>query len=381
MSLVEFTKEIKSVLLEKLSATKPIISGHNGPYRDRETEIRGLAHSIAFLSNMDFSNGDRVHENQVADLLDKLLNSENRIGEIIFKQRQKPGKDEVNGVIGIAWVIEGLCCAYRTYGNKKAEAFLRIVEGGLHFNNARGLWTRPVPKDSPYFKTIDETFNHQLWLAYALVFKSVVLSEPVSDNVKRFFTMMDKSFNVYPSGLIIHAIHYSNGLKGKFKRLLKSGRDWFRINLRGQTKKYKESGYHLFNMFAFARVADLGFVSLFDHSTKFRKALKYCGSKDLLNRLNENKDTQDFYRLNPSSGLPFNRYGFPYNVAGFEFLYVQKVFDFPVDTETKESYLDAQLSCYAQNFNYDQGAFLTEDKANLILRAYELSFIMIDQES
>lgn len=384
MSIVmkELKRFIEFVLaqIHSVKATDSnFLAGHNGPYRDKETEIRGLAHTIALLSNLDYAEHKMKYQDEVAGLVDKLLSSKNRDGYGTFKQRLKPGKDEVNGVIGIAWVIEGLCCAYRTYENEKAKEFLLSIEEELNFDKVRNLWTRPVGKESKYYNTIDETFNHQLWLAYALVYKSCVLNQEPSQNLRLFFKNIEDSFSVYSSGLVVHAIIHNRGLKRKVRNLLKALRDWQRINLKGQTKKYKENGYHLFNMYAFARMAHLGYDSLFKNSKKFNTALRYCTSQELWNRLNINEDRKDFYQLDPPSGLPFNRYGFPYNVAGFEFLYVKKVFSLDIDESLAKKYWKTQLSCYGLDENADKG-YLTEDRANLLLRAYELSFLMIDDK-
>ncbi len=356
-------------------STKEGIAGVNGPYRDAETGVRAKAHMIALLSNLDRAGNTKQHQQQVEGLVTSLLESEHRLAFSVFEQRKKPGKDEVNGVIGIAWIIEAMCCAYQTYGTKEAKIFLQKIEGELNFNTNRALWTRPVLPDNKYYKTIDETFNHQLWLAYGLVFKAKALGEPLSANVQAYFDNLNRSFKIHNSGLIIHAVHYSSSLKSKVKTMLKSLRDGVQVRLLGKTKKYKENGYHLFNMFAFARMADLGYADLFAANTRFKKALEYTQSSTLLAGLCNNEDEQDFYKIEPFSNLPYNRYGFPYNVAGLEFVYVDKVLDLKVSKKVKECYWESQMKCYDQG-KLEDPVLLTEDVPNLYLRAYELSFVL-----
>lgn len=115
-----------------------------------------------------------------------------------------------------------------------------------------------------------------------------------------------------------------------------------------------------------------------DNSFGFKSRTVCCFKEKLFSGLMENKDVKDFYRLEPPSGLPFNRYGFPYNVAGFEFLYVKKVFNLVVSDDFAKSYWDMQLKCYGLTDKGGTDIFLTEDKANLLLRSYELSYLLVD---
>ena len=355
-------------------------NGHNGPYKDEETDVRKLAHLLVLYSNIIKSNllPDRNDlKPRLKLILDQLLNNENYKSGAYFRCRIKPGKDEVNGVIGVAWVIEGLCAAYEVLEDQNILIFLNEIINGIKFNKERGLWERPTYIDSNK-SGIDETFNHQLWLAYALVYYYKVAKKEVSIDLKNFFSNLDKHLNTHQDGLIKHAIENKNGSKNKLKNYLKKWKISLESMLKGKSTRYKENGYHLFNMYAFSRISNLGFDNLFWNSINFQKTLKYVSSKKLLEELISNKERKDYYSISTPSFLKYNRYGFPYNVAGFEFLYVDKVFKLKLEYLSGK-YLNNQLQVYGYSIesNKFKENIQSEDELNLFLRSYELSYYFI----
>ncbi len=377
-AILKFLEGQKTQILAQYQQGLDHISGHNGPYKDAETGVRAQAHLIVLLANLDKSKQTIESKALVAKLVLDLLDSPHRLDTIVFNQRSKPGKDEVNGVIGIAWIIEAMCGAYEVYQNKDARAFLELAEDELRFNKKRGLWYRPVLKDNKYYHTIDETFNHQLWLAYALVYKSSVLKLEMSANCQTFFTKLPTMMRVHGTGLVRHALVNNATPTLQLRHLLKSAKNRLNALLHGKSFKYKEYGYHLFNMQAFARMADLGYASLFSQTHAFIMAKKFCLSEKLFEELMCNRDSADFYMRNNDSGMPYNRYGLPYNVAGFEFLYVNKALGLGASQSVQQKYYEAQLSCYGKADGASPGnqGYITEDVPNLMLRSYELSFIL-----
>lgn len=377
-SIIKFLEKLKDDILTQYASGLENISGHNGPYKDKETGVRAQAHLIVLLSNLDRANNNKEHEPLVSKLISELLNSHHRLDTIVFNQRTKPGKDEVNGVIGLAWIMEAMCCAFEVYENEFAKHFLETAEDGLRFNTKRSLWYRPVLRDNKYYNTIDETFNHQLWLAYALVYKSTVLKQPLSANVQSFFKNLNGLMKVQSSGMVKHALVNTSTPQLKLRQFLKTTKDSLIALVNGKTFKYKEYGYHLFNMFAFARMAELGQGALFANTPAFIKAKKFCADPKLFKELTTNRDGTDFYMRGNNSGLPYNRYGLPYNVAGFEFLYANKALDLGVHASIQKQYFDAQMSCYGitTNGEGETEKYITEDLPNLMLRSYELSYML-----
>ncbi|AUC14168.1 hypothetical protein BTO06_02945 [Tenacibaculum sp. SZ-18] len=364
--------------IDDLLVNQELQNGHNGPYKDEETDVRKISHLLVLYANALKSGLDIEARLKIEELKEALINSEYYKGKAYFKSRNKPGKDEVNGVIGIAWVMEGLCAAYEVLKEEKILIFLENIVESLNFNKERGLWERPTHLVTDK-SGIDETFNHQLWLAYAIIYYFKVANKEVSDDVKEFFIKLDVNLRIHKEGLIVHSLKNRIGLKNKLKDLLKSIKVYVKSRIKGTTTKYKENGYHLFNMFAFSRIESLGYGYLFKDSRKIRKALIYSSGDHLYNELSSNLEETDYYSIALSSCLNYNRYGFPYNVSGFEFLYVNKIFNLKKDVLANK-YFKKQKEVYG--YKDEKNKFVekmkTEDEINLLLRVYELSFCLVD---
>jgi hypothetical protein len=380
VEILKFLNKQKEILLAIYTEKGSIgLCGQNGPYKDQETGIRGQAHLIVLLSNLDKACKCRIHESIVIKLVNDILTSPYRNDKVVFIQRNKPGKDQVNGVIGIAWIIEAMSCAVEVYGLEAAREFLSIVEDGLKFDFNRALWYRPDVVSSKHYNTIDETFNHQLWLAYSLIYKSKVLDYPLSSSLSVFFERLNLNMVVGVNGLLKHHVGVNSNMFNIVKHKFKNFKKNFIATATCRSLKYKEYGYHLFNLYAFSRIENLGFGGLFSQNLNFKKILFYCSSNELLRNLMKNQDSGDFYMKDNNSGLIYNRYGYPYNVSGFEFLYVNRVFDIIQNPMTELEYWKAQLRCYDfdENGNTLKLGKVTEDEINLLLRSYELSYVLL----
>ncbi len=365
--------------IDDLLVNNQLPNGHNGPYRDNETDVRKTAHLMVFYANVIKSNlySDSTQiRNQLVNFKNSLINNSNYKGGAYFRCRIKPGKDEVNGVIGIAWVIEGLCASYEVLQDDEILVFLDKIVKSLKFNKLRSLWERPV--NSKLDKTgVDETYNHQLWLGYALVYYAKVSRTELLEEVKSFFFNVDIHLNVRKSGLIVHGLKNKTTLKNKVKTILKDFKIYVLSKKNKTTTAYKENGYHLFSVFAFARIKDLGFENLFSSSLKVQKAVSYASNKELYAFLTSNKEETDYYAIKTTSNLENNRYGFPYNVSGFEFVYINLIFNLKTASLGKK-YFDKQLEVlgFTKQNNYFTNDTLTEDSINLFLRVYELSYCL-----
>ena len=359
-NIKELIRKVENYIIKNFKKNNP---GHNGPYRDNETFIRSNAHMICFLSNID---PDFKYIEEVRFLVKQIFESQHKLDNYFFRNRSKKGKDEVNGVIGIAWIIEAVSISAIKYDFNDSKDFLLNIEEKIPFDNERCLWLAPSSSNSKKWK-IDNNFNHQLWLAYALILKSKALKQDLSKNILLFFKKINKNLETRRSGLIVHSVRNNN----KIKSILKDIRDTTICIYKNKSKSYKENGYHLFNLFAFARIKQEGFFYLFENSKEFKKALNYCNSQRLYSSLNKNNEKRDFYELSPPSMLEFNRYGIPYNVSGLEYLLIKDIFKL-IDNEGGNKLIENQLSSYDLD-NLENSH--TEDFVNFILRTYEITFL------
>ena len=360
-------REFKSFFFDRLdSFTKEIVSTNslinqsfNGPYRDPETEIRLIAHRITLLCNVYKYNDSSIEIfESIEYYCQKLISSKFNKGKGYFQCRESSLKDETNGTIGLAWVLEGLSAGYEITKDLEIKKTLHSILDNLSFDQDQSLWFKPTHKDDR--KEIDFTFNHQLWLAYGIAFANDVLKTKKNIQVLHFLSNLDNILSIRNSGRIQQAIT-TRGVNGFIKKVKTSIKIIYRLRF----TKYKEDGYHLFNLVAFARLHQLGYGELFVKEKWFSKCTKYALSKNLLNSLSQNKEQKDLYKLAQSSGLPFNRYGFPYNVSGLEFLYIVKVFNLK-SSDLLQRYLQTQMICFKDN--------ITEDKEILNHRIYEFTY-------
>ncbi|MDN4504243.1 hypothetical protein QX776_17680 [Alteromonadaceae bacterium BrNp21-10] len=358
--------------LDKLIELGHMPGGHNGPYYDPETPVRNTAHWTTIFAYCYKKTADEKYLNAVKTCAKYLLSKKARPMGATFYCRTNPKKDFSNGTIGQAWAIEGLVAAYKAtkqqiYLETAREVFL------LHpFDEKYNLW-KVVNVDGS-IREFDMTFNHQLWFAAS---GTILLAELPDPEIKRqcqlfFDALPKKMLRTYNSGLIKHAVRNSETLKEKLKNIL----DWSTNKLRalksGKDLKYKENGYHLFNLYAFAIVKQhYGNIEFFKMD-KFQKALSYCFSTPLHDALEKECRSRDINKMPKVTSDKINIYGYSYNAPGFELPYIAKVFNSELDDQ---SVLISQVikNQLEYTFNQQQQSFnlQTEDQETLNARIYE----------
>ena len=129
---------------------------------------------------------------------------------------------------------------------------------------------------------------------------------------------------------------------------------------------YKENGYHLFNLYAFALIKQFyGDIPLFK-SDKFKQALSYCFSIPLHDSLENNSRKKDINNMPKVTSDKINIYGYSYNPPGFELPYIYYIFKelLPKYDENVESVKQSQI---VLNYSEENASFSnnTEDYATL----------------
>jgi hypothetical protein len=108
MNFYDFLSEFIDTVRKKDGYINHFKGGHNGLYNDPETPIRNTCHYIKIISFLMSSS----KEMQVKYLVELerfesyILN--NFFYGYTYECRNKKGKDSANGIIGTAWVAEGL---------------------------------------------------------------------------------------------------------------------------------------------------------------------------------------------------------------------------------------------------------------------------------
>jgi hypothetical protein len=346
-------------------------SGHNGPYHHKCTPARNTAHwTVAFLKAYDITK-DNKYQDAAFRCCEYLIGKEARPFGYNFLMKESP--HETNGLIGDAWVIEALSIASKALSIKKYRDVAREVFLMHPFNSEQGVWQilntdgsvedlveRYDPINELTIK-IPETFNHILWFALSGLILSENCDAAIDLQLDGFFSKLPYFFESYEDGLVSHNPY----AKGKTQQ----------IDL---TVKHKEIGYHAFNLYAYAIIKKIKPDLELFKTDKFNRALQYITSTDycngLLNTGNENNDKWTPPNL---QNLGHNRYGFAYNVSGFEAAYILWAFQdffkknpsFDLDSELERWTSEQIRRCF--DFKTGLMTLNTEDEMTLAARIYE----------
>ena len=372
MKLSDYTKIIRfvgSTLIQDYISTGHVQTGINGPYDDPETEVRYLAHLIVIASVECLKYGKEDYRSLVSKMGNQLLSMKQENG--LYKMRQKSGKDECNGTIGHAWLVEGLLYVYKVTGNEKfIDESERIFM--MHgFNQKLCLWGRPLMGCDD--NAIDYTFNHQLWYAASLAeFLQVRYNANLKKQLDSFCKNLPHTITINRIGRIGHCIYKRvlalSAVKIKIVRI----RDLIRELTGIPNFKYKEVGYHSFNLMALARLYKVVGCILFYKTSRFTKTLKFINENYKNELIKDNiKDNGTSYG-NTLSNLEksINIYGYPYNVPGFELMYCSIVWPEYLPSKLVVSILKEQFN---QTWDNTINIFgeKCHDRINVNYRIYE----------
>ena len=372
VKLINVCRDVGQRLIEEYSS-EGITCGINGPYDDPETKVRNLCHLIIITSIEIMRYGQEKYRKNLQAMGNELLKS--RTEEGLFVMRSKMGKDISNGVIGHAWVIEGLVYLYKaTKDNKYLEVSENIVKQHL-FDEKLGLWNTPVYLLNK--KVIDYTFNHQLWFAASMAELNIFLRNKDFDlQIKSFLNMLSKNFSISSGGRISHNIYNRLQIKDAIKQKIKKKMNFINEVVDKPSFKYKENGYHIFNLMAFARLYKIQGEHSFWKCDNIKKALQYTTTSkfkhELLNK-KINLDNSLKNRIVCEEEKEINIYGYPYNVPGFEYPFIESVFN-KIENSIKRNqsyYLEKQVEL-TWDEEFKMFCNHCHDKVTINYRVYEL---------
>ncbi|SIQ32431.1 hypothetical protein SAMN05920897_10722 [Alkalispirochaeta americana] len=342
--------------------------GHNGPYRHPETPLRVVSHWALVTAFLYRLSGETRWHQVCCALRDYILSDAARPQGGNVYHREIEGKDRCNGLIGPAWTMEALTALGDALQDQACHDLARKLADLHPFDESWGLW-RVVDLDGTVLG-FDNTFNHQLWFASAAAFVADDndSSSPVLRQVRRFLDATEQNLHIYPDGLIYHFTA---------RRLPKAGPgdplpERFRQALKNILKpdpgpprevtapqRMKWTGYHQFNLYAFARLHERFPGHPLWTRGDFRRAVALLLAPSYREELAE----------------PENIYSFGYNPPGFEIPYaLERLGDLtPEELEEERSFwLEQQISA---TFDPRTGQFSrgTADPATLTARICELT--------
>lgn len=358
--LVAHIEYVLSNIVVHIDSTKAFIpGGHNGPYMNPETPIRNTCHIVVYLSNLCTYEVDVEKQERYIKVLNKLfryLTQDNPYfigGQYVFRSLSN---DSCNGVIGDAWALEALCINESLLSKDNLNSKNKVVGdilARLKFDKTyRFAYRYDAIKG---VMSADFTYNHQLWLAASLC---DLESNSAKQFVENFLEYSEsRALKTNDAGLIYHVF---NGLsiKNIINRIL-----YYRATKKSAIKvDYKERGYHLFNLFAFARLKRKYPEHKVFKSKSFKSALSYVSKKSML-RLFEEK----------------NIYSVSYNVTAFELPFIFKEFSDYKNMLINENDLNSIVLPELEFlWSKESNAFTNNsvDPITFIARVYELSYVL-----
>jgi hypothetical protein len=282
-----------------------VMSGHNGPYHDEETELRIICHLIILLCNFNIYNDEKKRSLVLDQLVKLLFDQKYRPMNASYYHRKNKLKDLSNGLMGQAWVIECFLELNRYFGNSK---YLELAKELYHlhpFDEKKGSWC--IVNVDGSISNPDPTFNHQLWFA---AMASEIDDEIISSDVEKFFNISAVNVDLYRNGIIYH--HSSIGKTQKVPHLpfiIDLFLDQLRTIKNKRSLYLKSVGYHSFNLYAYAILNGKFPDNSFWSSSKYKKMLNVTKSEKFM------KD------------LEVSSYGWEYNPPGIELAYVGQKFN------------------------------------------------------
>lgn len=357
-------------LISNYENNHEILMGVNGPYDDEELRTRNLCHLIIITSIEILKYDKKEYVNLLAGMGKELLASRRENG--FFDLRRSDRKDSCNGVIGHAWILEGLIYLYKVFGDEIYLDICKEIAEAHKFNEKLGLWY--IPFDDKHEIQIDYTFNHQLWYAAVLAeLLDVKKLCNIEQQLNIFLEKLDHNMCLSLYGKISHSIFQRDNFRQNLKQRVKRGLDIVYQIFNRSSYAYKEEGYHVFNLLAFARIYNFYKDNSFFFSSKFQKALEYINTnhfkKGLLNDKFDRDISLDNSKLTEEE-KEVNIYGFPYNVPGFELLYVNECFKGSLDQEVVKWCIGMQFNTTYDASNKKFG-LCCHDKNTINYRIYE----------
>lgn len=267
-------------------------AGCNGPYGDPETPFRRLAHIMKLAAYWERENDFKVSKD-VEYCVEVVLKAFQT--NVNLPARLSETKDNVNGVIGPAWIIEGLG-AYNTV--LKSKVVDDVIYNLIHshkYLDGNLVWNRL--SDDGIQLGPDLTLNHQIW------FNEMVLRYSKSNTIREVavdsLVLLLKKLKVYKkNGMICHLspiVVTSHMLKDfRYLRHYLSGYRAFYRNYKALVDK--SIGYHPFNLCSVVR-------SAMSHP-KITNAFNDC----IRDKLHISLYDSDFFQTNLKS-----KYGNSYN--------------------------------------------------------------------
>lgn len=354
----ELYNKIIQKYAEKYSRAEFAESGTNGPYFKEESFVRTTAHWTITFSIMYRLTQETRYQDIVKRFSQSLVKTveQSPNGVVVCIPKAKEPFSQTNGLIGLAWLIEGLVEAYEVLADQTLLDAAEKVFFSQEYDFRLHAWEIIEPDGKNL--GVDKPFNHELWFCMAAA-KLVQQrqNEEIDHQIRDYMLYMRSQFTVYRTGLLSH-----NGLKiGEWKRDLKAQlrRVYCAVTKEGVSRKRRdkieyERAYHLFSLYAFAWLYLFYPEANIFHTKKFAK-LKQFGL------------TEEHFISFPEK----NEYAYGYNSPAYELPFIEYIFGTGNDEQCAERFLGLHQQ---YNIAFDGNSYTDNvpDAVTLDARIYEI---------
>ncbi len=350
---------------EKCFALGHALPGCNGPYHCQDTSVRNTGHWLITYIYLWKTTGQEKYKAIALKFARYLVEKQAKSASGAIECMSGNGADHLNGLIGQAWTIEALVYAYQAFGTEEyLDCAFRIYRS-QRFDASSGFWARTEPDGTQL--GFDFTVNHQVWFCIAgLLLLSCREDEEIRKQTNLHIRRLEKEyFGIHKSGLIRHFGAMKVPRPAFVKLYIKQYIKYLglRMGIFDQ-KKFdicvQEEGYHLFELYGYAMMAQLKKDAFLFSKPAFKKALAYGLDMRALNE-----------KLAISFPKAMNKYAYGYNAPGFELPLAEWAFTGQVDENRLGETLQWQvnLTYNPETHMFDRN---TADPETLTARLYEL---------
>ncbi len=349
---------LRSVLLQVAEAFEGVVAGHSGPRQVPATLVRNTAHWINLLAWAHQQTGQTRFADTVAQLADYLCSSEARPYGYAYDNLVTEAELRGNGLIGQAWVMEGLIRASETLETSKYREIALELFHQHQFDEQLCLWH--ILHLEGAVGVLSPVVNQQVWFS---AMGALLRDDGAIQKAQRFLNNLEHHVHLLPEGLWGMRLrsesdnqqsrHFSvrDTLRRLRQRFYLRSDEW-----REFSYEVNSVGYHSFAFYGLAILKTQLPKHPFWQSEVVQAGLKWLRSNQYKRKL----------RRNP--------FAMGYNPAGLEVPYILSVFEVAGWQEGSHWWLSEQIRRHYNpaTCRFDRN---TTDPAELTARAYEATRI------
>lgn len=343
-------------------------AGNNGPYKYIDTPVRNTAHWAIIYSYLYKIKNDNNYKKVALKFADYICEEQSKSKNGAIKCMSGDHFDNINGLIGQAWVIESLIYVAKTFDIKKYYYVAKKIYFSQKYDCNKKIWIRVDTNGNEI--DYDYTTNHQIWFIIAgNIINDYIPNKKIKEQCDdAFFNIMNNHFDIYKNGLIKHYLKQKRKDNTKVTWRIKKQIKYILYNLAIKNPDYdvhaQEKGYQVFELFGYSILSKY-YKNAILKNDKIIKAYKYCINIDKFNNiLNYNRFIKGKYSI--------NKYSYGYNSPAFELPFIMKTFG-RVDYENIKKLFKIQEKITMENRMMIKN---NSDSETLTARIYELIYYL-----